>query len=302
MIYSYNTIATYELIINKLSESYYLNIDNNINIEHVIDLLSQNISNNSVITYLCAILWYLKSNFTDNTKIINKLSDKISSMTIQEKEIQNIAKKKKTKAFLTSDKNEILNEWNKILILLKEFEENKYKSQYNYKKYLFLSLYVALPRLNMDYEYLFIANSINETKNDDRNYYVRDRKLFIFNVYKKGVVCNNDDNCQTRQVIVVTKLLSNIINEYIDRYNIKGSVFDFDSGSYRYYTSLVFENIQIKCYDEKRDEFILKKVNITNFRNLYVLYLYHKGKLDTTEKQINISKLIRYDIIGTFNL
>ena len=191
-------------------------------------------SKGSVKIFLNAFQYLLrrKENPTDDMlNLMNELTKKINSMsTIENKEI---AKNKLTEK---QEKNFI--NWDIVLKVFNKVKNNKDLSKENFKDYLLLALYVKFngPRRVKDYEYMFIAKDKTDLDDISKNWYVNNNKqaVFEFNQYKTSTKYG-------KQILKIPRLLNNIIQEYINKYNVVGSLLNMTDTAIKLRIKLLFD-------------------------------------------------------------
>lgn len=205
---SLKTIKNYKLLLRLfcLNENLANYNEVYINLHYKISEKNQTfISKETIRACLSAILWYLRTYYSLNTKLINEYSLLLTHI-------------RKSCAFDTKNHLNI-----KVNIPVWSYFENKRKewlSQQNYKKYLVASVYTLTPpRRLLDYANMIVIKSkslIEEynRNNNEQNYYCYDDKIFGFCYYK---------TCKTHkmQIIQIPDKLDKIIKKYIEIKNIK---------------------------------------------------------------------------------
>lgn len=105
--------------------------------------------------------------------------------------------------------NHFIPDWNEII----EKRENEYKNG-NMREHLILSLYTYIPpRRLQDFILMKFVNTLDETQDTQYNYYVKNDKILVFNVYKTA-------KTHKQQIIELPKKLNDIILNYIKLKNM----------------------------------------------------------------------------------
>ena len=160
--------------------------------------------------YLVATIWYLK-----------KSGLKLEQQNILKNEIEKIAEdnlKDVKQHILLGNQIDNYVEWPKVLKLYETMKQNYSRSKQSHVNFVLLSCYVLIPpRRLKDYALMHVVTNGNNLSSD-LNYYIRNEKIFVFNNYKT----DKKYKCQKQQV---PKELYQILEEYIKKYNITGSLF-----------------------------------------------------------------------------
>lgn len=166
----------------------------------------------TILGFLNAFQNKLRNQNNNNDKIINLINafeGYIKTINEQKKEMAN-------KRQLTG--KQVINyiSYDTILLIYREIEKIQNVSKSTYKNFLILSLYIKFNGIRRihDYATMKIVNLYEETLKRG-NYYVKKCGLFVFEDYKTW-------NTYKRQIFDVNDELKNIIDIYIDRYNIIG--------------------------------------------------------------------------------
>lgn len=287
---SENTIRKYTQKVNYLIDQY--GFTDSSNFDYIMHILKE-FSENNKKSYLNTIIWYFRSKHDNKyNNIIIKLSSTINRIAIKTNNETEIKKENK-KLFLTNFdmKNKILAEWEKIKEKYKEIEKDKDFSQVKYVRYVIFSILLYNPpRLNEDYYLMCIVNNLNEINNNEVNYYVRNKKTFIFNVFKTS-------KSYGQQRIQVSDKLYTILEKYINKYDIQGSLLGMTEEVYNKVLPSIFKNSNVQVYNNSINKMVKNIMNITAFRDIYVIAMFYKGKLNTIEDRILYDKLMCYNII-----
>lgn len=246
---SENTLKTYDYVFNHYVNNKYL-LNPSKMIKHFNNLY---LSDDTIRLSISSILYYLKNNKLDDSvsaedlkKVINDYKDILSDIKI-----------KKDEEFKNHDiiKQDFIPNFRDIINIRENYKNqllnselggaSKNKKDIIYKKYLCSCIYTYHPpRRELDYKTMIIMNNLNdynkfikqfinknnlpyycnEKATDDfdlskdkkinYNFYIKDKGLFIFWNYKtfKTYKC---------QIIKVDNELKDIINDYIDYFNLK---------------------------------------------------------------------------------
>lgn len=238
------------------------------------------LSESSVKSYLSAIKWDL----IDVKKIEpNKFTDELSEYITN---INNALQNKENENEMTSKQKNIYVNWDDILATYDELKK-KYQSSFeDHKNFVLLSLYVLFPpRRVLDYSQLFVSTSNNVNINkklsdhyDVKNYYVRDSKQFIFNNWKGKSNPIGDEIKFKQQHFTVPNNLCNVLNKFIDKYKIEGSLLNMTEKMLSDRIKKIFKKYQNKSATIN----IIRHSFITNFINKPLIT--KKIRLEIAEK------------------
>lgn len=227
------TIDMYERQLKCLNDKNIKYDDLNKSLEIINDLKILNVSDETIVNYICAIIYYHKNNNNyndDNSKIfLNYFRElrQINNKLIINHELINNQKQN----YMPWDEIKKIDNIYDYEYVKERKEYDKNKNSYNKKDYtrkhnylcklmlhrLILSLYVkTCPRRLKDYSLLYIITNENKKLPIDKNYYIVSNELFIFNEYKTK-------DTYSQQKIKSTPLLSSIINDYIKFNKIKNN-------------------------------------------------------------------------------
>lgn len=228
------------------------------------------ISRSTLITYLSAVSNYYKL-LNDKTEYVidtlNSISNKLKILSNQKQSII------KTGTLIGNQQRNFVS-WEIVAKAYKMLENARNISQNHFLKFLVLSLYyLTPPRRRRDYYMMHITNDENNLS-QSLNYYVRcDKPCFYFNQYKTQTTYKT-------QKIYIKKELANIINAYIDEFNISGSLLNC-SGD-RIYS--IFKSI------------FKKNVSVNILRHSYISEMESKGVLINNKNRVAISGLMAHSI------
>ena len=159
---------------------------------------------------ISAIMWKLKcEDAVKNKDLIDLYSREVKNLRvkkeyIEEKNIPGENEKYRDWNVIIADREKLLSENKKVL-----FKETNAMILRHFKNLLLISLYTYFPpRRVLDYAKMkYITSEVEDNK--QYNFYVADKKIFIFNRYKT-------DSTYGKQVFSVPDKLVEIIEQYID--------------------------------------------------------------------------------------
>lgn len=229
-----------------------------------------NYSEGTIRIFLCAFNWKIKS----NKNISERCKDLTESFTKQITKISIKANKlaKTNKLTGTQLKNYV--DWTVIIKIYNKVRNNRYLSQENYKDYLILSLYIRFGAVRRvaDFYKMDVANDIVNNDNT-KNYYVNASKpIFIFNAYKTTKLYGT-------QTFNVPKSLNNIIQEYIQKYNVIGSLLNMTEAGLKARLKLIFKR------------YIDKNIGVNVLRHSFISFKMNTEYLKPKEREILASKM-----------
>lgn len=274
---SKNTITTYNNAVNRLQTAGY---KYNMKYDDIINILNKfkskdnkPILNKSKLIYFKALLFLNKE---------KEFLDKDSFIKIQGfmKKTNNIALNKCKNGILTNNQVDNYIEWDEVEKIYKKICDNE-----NSKNIAIISCFVIqAPRRILDYSEMFYVKS-NNNLDKNYNYYVDTKQpYFLFNVYKTF-------KNYKQQKIPVNKKLSNIINKYIDEYNISSnsSLFNLTNTNFKQ----ILRNITYKWSN--------KYISVNIFRHSYITMMQNKNKIQTTKEREKLAYLMANGIICQLN-
>ena len=202
-----------------------------------------NISNSMIKNTICAIIWKLK-NEKGNEKLIRQYGYILAHL-------KNQANKKEL-----NHKNNLekIPDWDYIIKTRDNLTDPR--------KRLILNLYTMVaPRRIKDYQLMKIAYKMTDTKDDNFNYYVVSKKIFIFNKYKT-------EDAFKQQIIKCPPELSKFINGYIK------------------YNNLANGSLLLGINNRLQLNYILKKVigcSVDGLRHSYINNQYKQFNIPSSE-------------------
>lgn len=285
MVASQKTINQYTKKLAILKQKK-LPIDGTLDVNTIVESLQTDYMSDSTIkVYLSAILWKQKTNKNISKKFISDLSKKITSINkkLQKKTKKNILSGKQKENFLS---------WNDILNIYTQVKSCKNNSFKNYQNYVLLSLYILFPpRRVSDYSMMKIIHDDKDlihnelTDNyDEYNYYIYDKSLFVFNNYKTKTKFKNNVVKYKQQHFTISKTFNKILKDYIDGYNVNGSLLGLSDGALMMRLKSIFNH-----YSNKR-------ISVNILRHSYITYKYQRGELDTVEQREKLASKMGHSI------
>jgi hypothetical protein len=189
----------------------------------------------TVKSYLISTQWYLKEH---NGKKEYQLA---ISKEIERISIDQTAKTSKNILMGTQIENYL--EWDKITAEYKLLISGYKKNATIYKTYVLLSCYILLcPRRLLDFALMYVGSK-DTILDPSKNYYIKGCKYFVFSNYK------TQKNYKTQYIGICDKLAI-ILDEYIDKYNITGSLFGMTTNAIsmklrRFFHSRTGKNVSV---------------------------------------------------------
>lgn len=259
------TIKKYEQAYTRLLKK---GFEKTMTYEQIINTLNKfDIKDSSKLNYVKCI--YFKN------KIDPFLTDDIKTkMDMYMKNINNVQLERQGQGILTEHQKNNYIEWEKIINLYNTIQDEKDKT--------IISLYVLFPpRRLLDFANMYVVKR-NYKLDETKNYYIRlkNRSYFIFNEYKTK-------NKYGQQKFLVPKNLSNILNQYIDKYNIqyKSSLFGYTQSNF----GQVIRNIFYKISK--------KYISVNLMRHAYITYMTNNNLLKTKNDRDIVSKKMSHSIL-----
>jgi integrase len=220
---------------------------------------NKTVSSSTIRTYLISVKQYYEQNGYDKS-FIKELGEAVSKIN-----------KKATEQYDKNELNEkekgVFLDWNTVKDVLDKLKLAKDESQTQFKRYITIALYVLVPpRRLTDYSRMIVLK--NKTNDVTKNYYVMQPKpTFYYNVYKTS-------NKYGSQSFAVPKKLSDILDEYIEKYNLIGKEL-LDVG----------ENDLSKKIKRIFTKYTKKAASVNTLRHSYISHMWESGKIDTSAKQ-----------------
>lgn len=268
-----------------------IKLDSSVSVESIVETLRiANMSESTIKTYLSAIIWKLKNEDSDDHKdFIASLSNKISEINkyLQKQVNKGTLSAKQAKNYLTWEK--IIDVHNKLALL-------HTKSQKDFSNYLLVSLYVLFPpRRIMDYSKMHVLFNFNDDfikKNttddyDEKNYYIYGKSLFIFNNWKNKTVVNKNNHDEVKykqQNFTISSELNNLLQSYIDKFNIRGSIFD------------VSDNAIVKRLQSIFTTHSGKSVSVDALRQSYITYQDKSGNIKSMQNKLELAEKMGHSV------
>jgi integrase len=217
------------------------------------------ISDGTVKVYLVATQWYLKT---------NKLN--IDEQKIIKAEIEKIKREHDDKVkqhVLIGYQKENYLPWEDIIKVHDKLTISYKKNYTTYTNYVLLSCYVLLcPRRLTDYAMMYVID-LEEDLDKSRNYYVRSKKYFIFNIYKT-------QKCYKTQYIMVPEKLAIILDEYIDTFKKSEYIFELSSHAIQQKLTRLFQT------------HTNKNISVDILRHSYITWATNNGTINDNNKHI----------------
>lgn len=226
------------------------------------------ISASSVKLCLVATVWYLKCCNGDKNHLdaLRKEIDVLSR--------EHDAKVKQNILIGTQELNYL--DWTEVLEIYENLKLIYKKSRRNHMNFVLLSCYVLLcPRRLKDYALMIVVDD-NNNLNIDYNYYVRNSGCFVFNNYKTKKIYKT-------QCIQLSDELCMVLNEYIDKYKINGSLFNLTKKAILMKLTRLF----VKAID--------KNVSVNILRHSYITWAKDTGLMNGNEHLI--SQLMAHSVL-----
>ena len=229
---SQNTINLYNANLKRMNVMG-IKFDGTMGINSIIRLLKPLYSKSTMGTYFASIVWKIKNGQCINYKqkrLLNSLATK------QKKISESIDKQYKNNKLTPNEKKKFI-DWDIILKIYDILNKNKDKSFDDYKDFIMLSLYVINengPRRALDYSNMYCVKNREDDKT--KNYYVygNNDPYFIFNVYKT-------QSTYKTQIIHTDKSLSTLLNIYIKKFNIIGSLLNLSDIAFKTRLTNIFK-------------------------------------------------------------
>jgi len=228
---------------------------------------NRQILESTVKQYIAATLWYYKKN--EKNGEIKKLEAELKK--INENIREEVSKNKLIR-------NQVVNyvEWDKILWVYEQIKQNYTKTKDKHKSYVLLSCYVLMaPRRLKDYAKMYVSEN-EENLDEANNYYIKNGGRFIFNNYKTQKIFK-------QQKIGLTEEHKTILNEYIDKYNITGSLFESDEN--------MIKGRLMRLFTKHLD----KQISVNILRHSFITWLNDTGKLNVLSRR-KIADIMAHDM------
>ena len=265
MTLAQSTIDGYKRMLRYIEESNidYKNITNSKEyIKKVYNIKKKNgdnIKQSTVKLYLVSTMWYLKIHNL-NVRAQNSLRKEVDKISY------NINKKVQSHVLIGEQENTYI-EWNKIINVYNNIKKNYDKNKNNHINFALLSCYVLLcPRRLKDYSMMYVKKD-TENIEQNKNYYDRKKKYFIFTNYKTSKQYKT-------QTITVPLRLRNVLDTYIDTFDITGSIFNLTEKAIQLRLNRIF----LKHID--------KRISVDILRHSYISWMKDTGQMVGNENLI----------------
>lgn len=264
----------YNLRINRLKGNYAMHFDNlqPADITQMIDIMKneEGLSNSTIKGYLTAIQVHLKGKGIEDQDINKFILARIHDFNVVEKKHleQNV---------LSDAQQQNYVKWNKIMEVRRRLATD-IDTKKKHSNYALLSCYVFFPpRRVQDYAHMLILNSETDINDPNNNYYYRAQHKFIFNKYKTS-------GKYGQQVFKVPKRVGVILNEYIDTFDIQGSLFDMSETNIIRRLHGIFQR------------FLQKNISVNLLRHSFISYKRNLKQLETVKQKRTIAYKMGHSI------
>ena len=217
--------------------------------------------------YFLSIHWYIKNNTQNKEYLLSLLNEVEKINKIQTAQIDEHT--------LINNQKQNYMEWDDVLSVYNKLKLTYLTSFNSHKTFVLLSCYVLLcPRRLKDYALMYVKDNDNDL-NVTLNYYIRNKSVFIFNNYKTS-------NTYKSQQIDVVPELALLLNEFIDKYDISGSLFIDDIS--------VNEKAKCKAINGRLTRVFMKhsgkNISVNILRHSYISHMKNTGKILGKENRI----------------
>jgi integrase len=271
-----STLKKYEMCLSKL-DKLGIKYENNDNMSEMIKNIKdmkrndgEGICNNSVNTYLSAVLWfYEKNGYKMNNECEKTVKDEI-------KEIKNEKIEKYSDNKLSKKEKGVYLDWDEIVKCYDSLYREREKNMTAMKRCVTIGLYVLFPpRRVMDYSKMVVRVNTDDL-DENENYYIMNPPLFIFNVFK------TKDTCE--KIFDVPNDLKELLNEYIKKYDlIDKSLLDISENE----LSIKIKKIMSSVTG--------KSASANTFRHSYISYMQKSGKINSTSQKKKLASMMGHD-------
>jgi len=221
------------------------------------------LSKASVRSYLIAIK---RERDTDGEKIleeINRINEEI--------------KEEVSKNRLIGKQKENYIEWEKVQEIYKDILKGYGKSYNKDRNIVLLSCYCQMGvRRLLDYALMDVMHEESGIEKG-RNYYIKSGGYFVFQVYKTA-------KAYGVQRIKLTEEHKNLMDGYIEKYKIEGTLFDLKGGAIKDRLVRIFKR------------YTTKTISVNILRHSYISWLMDNGKLKTIEDRKKYAGIMGHSI------
>jgi hypothetical protein len=282
-----NTIIQYKDDVKRLV-GLGIRVDGSMSLKTIITIFNkQQLKKSTQGRYIFSLKWHLMQNNISTKLYLDKLTEK-------GKRLADEIKAKKERGIMSNIQLMQYLPWIDILNTFNKISRKKDINQVYYDRYVTLAVYVLFPpRRLIAYSLMDIVQTMPDATDISRNYYIQSESSFIFNNYKTY-------SSYGQQKFKVGNKLKQILNDYILKFNILGSLFGITSRTLSERLRLIFA------------EFNKKKLSVDILRSSFIIYKYETNKLTNASKKYHLatkmahSRLIqedyyKKDLIATIN-
>ena len=230
-------------------------------------------STESIKNFFKSFQYYLNNQdeLNDNQIILkDKITNKINNISVK-------VSKQISKHELSENQKKNYIPWNVVVKVYNKVKSNKDISQHTHKEYVLLSLYVKLGGVRRieDFTQLYIYNG--DSSDINKNYYLMDKSQFIFNNFKTNFTYDKETNEKKHkaQTVKISKLLNDIIKEYINKYNINDMLLELTDNQIKSYIRNIF-----KRYIDNKD------IGIDILRHSFITWFLSKNPTSDQKKRV----------------
>ena len=221
------------------------------------------ISKASVRSYLIAIK---RERETDGKKILEEIN-----------RINETIKGEVSKNRLIGNQKENYIEWTTVIEIYKDLLKGYGKSYNKDRNIVLLSCYCLMGvRRLLDYALMFVLTDETGIEKG-KNYYVKGGGYFLFQVYKTAKTYGI-------QRIKLSETHKELLDGYIERYKIDGTLFDLKGGSIKDRLVRMFK------------KYTKKTVSVNILRHSYISWLMDNGKLKTIEDRKKYAGIMGHSV------
>jgi len=221
------------------------------------------LSKASVRSYLIAIK---RERETDGEKILEEIN-----------RINESIKEEVSKNRLIGNQKENYIEWTTVIEIYEDLLKGYGKSYNKDRNIVLLSCYYLMGvRRLLDYALMYVKEEEKDLENN-KNYYVKGGGYFLFQVYKTAKTYGI-------QRIKLSETHKELLNGYIERYKIDGSLFDLKGGAIKDRLVRMFK------------KYTKKTVSVNILRHSYISWLMDNGKLKTIEDRKRYAGIMGHSV------
>jgi len=216
---------------------------------------------------ICTVFrnYYGEINVSQFDKALEEYNKMYIPLNNEKDEIRKSNKKTEKQSENWKEWSEIVKDRDAQYEIIKDYTSDNNKT-YEYTevlKYVFACIYTLVPpRRVLDYQFMRVVSDMDGCVENDCNYYVQSKRLFVFNVYKMA---------KKQQTVKVPKKLCNILDWYIYNFHPYYKQKDvIDYGTHYLFLNHLGKQTHAATFSSCLYSVFKKKISINMLRHIYI--------------------------------